>query len=225
MKEDDEGTTMGTMTEEMTALRRQRAEAPRTRATEIGERVTQDLISNGTGENAIKAGEVAPRFVLPNHNGEPVALEGLLTHGPVVISFYRGEWCPFCNLELRGLQRSYQRMQELGASLVAISPQLPDGSLTVQERHSLEFPVLSDVGNRVAKKFGIVFRVPDDLLGIFEERGLNLSSVNGKEGAYELPIPATFVVRRDGTVQAAFVNADHTQRTDPDEIVRILESM
>lgn len=214
---------MGTMTEEMAALRQQRAEAPRNEATEIGERTISDLIANGTGQNAIKAGQLAPHFVLPDHKGASVDLNELLARGPVVISFYRGEWCPFCNLELRGLQRNYPRMKELGASLVAISPQLPDGSLTVQERHSLEYPVLSDLGNFVAKKYGIVFRVPDDQLGVFEGRGLHLSSVNGENGANELPIPATFVLRQDGIVQAAFVNADHTQRVDPDEIVRILE--
>jgi peroxiredoxin len=225
LKRRDGGRNMGIMTEEIEALRQQRAEAPRTRATVVGARAIQDLISNGTGEDAVKPGEAAPHFVLPNHNGVPVSLNELLTRGPVVISFYRGEWCPFCNLELRALQHNYSRIQELGASLVAISPQLPDGSLTVQERHLLEFPVLSDVGNRVAKSFGIVFWVPDDLLDVFEERGLHLSKVNGKDGAHELPIPATFVLRSDGTVHTAFVNADHTQRTDPDEIVRILESM
>jgi peroxiredoxin len=216
---------MGTMTEEIAELRKQRADAPRTRASEIGERTIRDLIASGTGSQAAKPGEVAPRFVLPNHNGALVALDDLLKKGPVVLSFYRGEWCPFCNLELKALQRNYERMQKLGASLVAISPQMPDGSLTVQERHSLEFPVLSDVGNRVAREYGIVFQLPEDLLEVFEERGLHLSRVNGEEGARELPIPATFVLRKDGTVRAAFVNADHTQRTDPDEIVKILESM
>ena len=168
-------------------------------------------------------GGYAPEFVLPNQNGRQVRMTDLLKEGLTVLNFYRGAWCPFCNIELRGLQRSYSRIRELGADLVAISPQLPDNSMTFAERHTLEFPVLSDVGNVVARSYGLIFRVSDEQLAVFEERGVDLAKVNGQDGAYELPVPAAFIVDSKGVIHTASVRVDHTDRTDPDEIVAILE--
>lgn len=110
-----------------------------------------------------------------------------------MVSFYRGAWCRFCNIELRGLQQAYTHIQELHASLIAISPQLPDNSLSVKEKHSLKFPVLSDVGNSVAEAYGIVIRIPDELQEVYRERGVDLAHINGDEARTNLPIPATFI--------------------------------
>lgn len=184
-----------------------------------------DLVSQQISARARKIGDVAPDFSLPDARGHQVTLSQLRSAGPVILSFYRGAWCPFCNLELRGLQRALPEFQTLGASLVATSPQLPDSSLTRQEKHSLEFPVLSDVGNKVAKQYGIVFRVPDELLDVFQRRGVDLGSFNGQEGKNELPLPATFIVDSEGKVCAAFVQEDHTVRLDPEEITTTLREL
>lgn len=215
---------MGQTTDEMKALRAERGAAAPTLASEIGLRSIQDLKARGVGSDALAAGNSAPDFALPDQNGRQVRMTDLLAKGPVVLNFYRGAWCPFCNIELRGLQRSYPRLQELGASLVAISPQLPDASLTLAERHGLGFPVLSDVGNAVARRYGLVFRLSDELLGVFKDRGTDLAEVNGDDGSFELPVPATFVLDRRGIVRKAWVHVDHTHRTDPDDVVAILES-
>lgn len=216
---------MGQMTAELEALRAERAAAPATASSEISERAIRDLIAEGAGQRALKPGQKAPLFSLPNCDGRLIRLEDLLSKGPVVVSFYRGAWCPFCNIELRGLQQAYTRIRELHASLIAISPQLPDNSLSVKEKHSLEFPVLSDVGNSVAEAYGIVIRIPDELQEVYRERGADLAHINGDEGRTNLPIPATFIITPDEIIHSAFVNADHTQRTDPDDVIRILETL
>lgn len=216
---------MGQLTDEIAALRSEREAAPPTNASEVGKRAVERLKAQGMGEGAVKIGSQAPDFNLPDQNGQIMRLKGLLEDGPVVISFYRGSWCPFCNLELRGLQRSLGKIKQLGANLVAISPQLPDGSLSLVERHALEFPVLSDIGNAVARKYGIVFRLVEEHLASLKERGDDLARINGQEGAGELPIPATFVVNKSGIVRAAFVDADHTYRVDPDDVIAALESI
>ena len=123
-----------------------------------------DLVASGLSASALREGDVAPDFALPDTHGHVLALKTLLDRGPVVISFYRGGWCPFCNIELRGLQRVLPEIVQVGASLVAISPQLPDNSLSTEEKNRLTFPVLSDVGNIVAKRFGIVFTLPTALV-------------------------------------------------------------
>src|SRR3954466_7020803 len=152
-----------------------------------------DLVASGLSASALREGDVVPDFALPDTHGHVLALKTLIDRGPVVISFYRGGWCPFCNLELRGLQRVLPEIMQLGASLVAISPQLPDNSLSPEEKNKLTFPVLSDVGNIVAKLFGIVFTLPTALVHANDVVGLDLAAINGEAGAAQLPMPATFV--------------------------------
>jgi len=160
-----------------------------------------------------------PDFALPDTHGHVLALKTLLDRGPVVISFYRGGWCPFCNLELRGLQRVLPQIVQLGASLVAISPQLPDNSLSTEEKNQLTFPVLSDVGNIVAKCFGIVFTLPTALVDANKEMGRDLAEINGEAGAAQLPMPATFVLDKSGVIRLAVVEEDWSKRLDPDIVV------
>ncbi|HKD09401.1 MAG TPA: peroxiredoxin-like family protein [Bryobacteraceae bacterium] len=181
-----------------------------------------DLVASGLSASALREGDVAPDFALPDTHGHVLALKTLLDRGPVVVSFYRGGWCPFCNLELRGLQRVLPEIAQLGASLVAISPQLPDNSLSTEEKNQLTFPVLSDVGNMVAKRFGIVFTLPTALVHANKAIGRDLVEINGGAGAGQLPMPATFVLDKSGRIRLAFVEEDWSKRLDPDIVVDTL---
>ncbi|HVV45365.1 MAG TPA: peroxiredoxin-like family protein [Bryobacteraceae bacterium] len=184
-----------------------------------------DLIASGIRASALKEGDTAPDFALQDAHGHMVALRTLLDRGPVVISFYRGSWCPFCNLELRGLQRVLPQMEEMGASLAAISPQLPDHSLSTEEKNQMTFPVLSDAGNVVAKRFGIVFTLPAALVRANEAIGRDLAEINGEAGAAQLPMPATFVLNKSGVIRLAFVEEDWSKRLDPEIILDTLRGL
>ena len=184
-----------------------------------------DLVANGLSASALREGDVAPEFSLPDARGHVVVLKTLLDRGPVVISFYRGGWCPFCNLELRGLQRVLPEIVQMGASLVAISPQLPDNSLSTQEKNQLTFPVLSDVGNIAAKRFGIAFTLPTALVEVNRATGRELVEINGEAGAAQLPMPATFVLDKSGVIRLAFVEEDWSKRLDPDIVVDTLRGL
>ena len=184
-----------------------------------------DLVAHGLSALALREGDVAPDVSLPDAHGHMVALKTLLDRGPVVISFYRGGWCPFCNLELRGLQRVLPEIVQMGASLVAISPQLPDNSLSTQEKNQLTFPVLSDVGNIEAKRFGIVFTLPTALIDANRAIGRELVEINGETGAAQLPMPATFVLDKSGVIRLAFVEEDWSKRLDPDIVLDTLRGL
>jgi len=152
------------------------------------------LAASGLASRALKAGDSAPDFILPDAHGRPVRLYSLLREGYVVVVFYRGGWCPYCNLHLRGFQQRLSQLRDLGAQIVAISPQLPDNSLSTQQKNELAFPVLSDVGNKVARKFGIVFKLSDNLLELYRSFGHALEDANGESGKRELPVPGTFLI-------------------------------
>jgi peroxiredoxin len=184
-----------------------------------------DLIASGLSASALREGDAAPDFALPDAHGQVIALRTLLGRGPVVISFYRGGWCPYCNLELRGLQRVLPEIVRAGASLVAISPQLPDHSLSTEEKNQLTFPVLSDAGNIVAKRFGIVFTLPAALVHAYKAIGRDLVEMNGEAGAAELPMPATFVLDKSGAIRLAFVAEDWSKRLAPDIVVDTLRGL
>jgi peroxiredoxin len=186
---------------------------------------TTRLAVSDLADRALEAGETAPDFILPDVHGEPVRLRALLDKGPVVIVFYRGGWCPYCNLHLRGFQRRLQEFRELGATVVAISPQLPDNSLSTREKDELTFPVLSDVGNKVARQFGIVFELSDGLLELYRQFGHALEDSNGADGSRELPVPATFLLDGKGVIRLAHVDVDYTSRLDPDDVVETLKTL
>ncbi|MEM1169994.1 MAG: peroxiredoxin-like family protein [Cyanobacteria bacterium P01_H01_bin.35] len=183
-----------------------------------------DLADSGIIDNSLKVGAKVPNFSLPNATGKTVELNSLLTESLVVISFYRGGWCPYCNMELRGLQNYLPQITELGAKLIAISPETPDNSLSTTEKNELSFEVLSDVGNQVAKEFGLVFQLPEELRPIYQSFGIDLPAYNGDE-SFELPIPGTYVVATDGTVIHGFVDPDYTKRLDPKEIINMLKNI
>jgi len=173
------------------------------------------LNSSSVVGSALKRGARMPDFSLPDASGQLVDSTALRAKGPIVVSFYRGEWCPYCNLELKALQAKLPDIRHLGATLVAISPQLPDRSLSTREKLALEFPVLSDVGNRVARQFGLVFTLDPALKPIYENAfGIDVPAFNG-DASYELPLAATYVVNRDGIVIDAYVDADYRKRLEP----------
>lgn len=182
------------------------------------------LSASGIAARALGAGDRAPDFALPDARGESIRLSTLLARGPVVLSFYRGGWCPYCNLELRALQRSLKEFQGLGASLVAVSPQTPDASLSTAEKNALAYPVLSDVGGTVAKAFGIAFDLTEELRPVYARFGHALPEVNGDE-SWVLPIPATYVIDRDGTIVLAYVDTDYRNRLEPSDIVATLTTL
>ncbi len=177
------------------------------------------------GDNAIKVGEKAPNFELPNPEGKLISLHKLLNHGPLVITFYRGDWCPYCNLQLRALQQRLSDIHALGATLIAISPQVPDGSMTTSEISQMEFIVLSDQDAKVASQYGVAWEVPEFLLEHMRvDRHLNLEKINNGN-ANILPIPATFVLGSDGIIKWSYVNVDYRSRSEPDEVIAALKNL
>ena len=157
---------------------------------------TRRLVDSGIAEKSLKVGEKAPDFNLPNPNGESVNLHTLLEKGPVVLNFYRGGWCPYCNLELNAYQKHLPEIESLGASLVAISPQTPDSSLSTAEKNDLKFDVLSDEGNKTANEFGLVFELAPELHELYLKFGINIPESNGND-SWEIPLPGTYVIDKD----------------------------
>ncbi len=175
-------------------------------------------------ERALGTGDIAVDFTLPNARGESVSSEVLRGDGPVVLSFYRGGWCPYCSMELKALQGVNAEIQALGASLVAISPQLPDESLTTAEKNELEFEVLSDVDSEVADKYGLTFSLAEDLRPIYKNWGADVATVNDDPDC-KLPLPATYVIDQDGKIVHSFTDEDYTERLEPDEILESLRTL
>lgn len=184
----------------------------------------EHLVTSGAAELALKEGEQAPDFTLPDALGQPVTLSQLLTQGPVIIIFYRGQWCPYCNLELRAYQKALTQAQELGAALVAISPQTPDHSLSTMEKQGLAFAVLSDVGNQVARQFGLVFTLDEAARALYAQIGADLPAYNGDD-TWELPMTGTFLVDQAGTVRLASVDPNFTHRLDPSVVIARLKEL
>ncbi|MBC7867733.1 MAG: AhpC/TSA family protein [Gloeobacteraceae cyanobacterium ES-bin-316] len=183
----------------------------------------EELRQSSITNNSLKVGDLAPDFILGNAIGKNISLSALLKNGPVVLTWYRGGWCPYCNIELRHLQKSLPQFQQYNAQLVALSPELPDKSLTTVEKNQLEFEVLTDYNNDVARKFGIVFKINEDLVEIYN--GFHpLDTYNGVD-TNELPIPATYIISPDFTIRYAYVEPDYRKRADPQEILKALSKL
>jgi peroxiredoxin len=187
-------------------------------------RADMELAVSGIAQRVLKAGDHAPDFRLPDARGRYVRLKDVLAKGPVVVSFYRGGWCPYCNLELRALQKVLPEITRLRATLVAISSETPDESLSTAEKNALAFSVLSDGGSATAKSFGIVYDLAKELRSIYTRSGHALPDKNSDD-SWLLPIPATYVIDRDGTITLAFVDVDYRNRLEPTEILRALQSL
>ncbi|MBO0873396.1 MAG: AhpC/TSA family protein [Pseudonocardia sp.] len=191
---------------------------------EIMKRAAHELAESGMADDALGVGARAPGFTLPSATGREVTLDALLAEGPVVLTFYRGAWCPYCNLALHALQEHVESITERGARLVAVSPQVPDESLSLTEKHGLAFDVLSDIGSDVAKQYGIAFDLSDELGALYDTLGFDLRRVNAGH-ARTLPLPATYVIDRDGTVRWAFVETDYALRAEPSDILAALDAL
>ena len=181
-------------------------------------------LRDGLAKRAFKVGDRAPSIVLGNAKGETVDVGTLLKKGPVIVTFYRGGWCPYCNLQLRAFQRTLPAIEAAGASLVAISPERPDNSLSTAEKHGLAFEVLSDVGQKVGRAFRLVYDFSDELKSAYNGFGLDIPAKNGVVDEWALPISATYVIDRDGIIIYAYVDADYRDRADPDDVLKVLES-
>ncbi|MEO0434124.1 MAG: peroxiredoxin-like family protein [Cyanobacteria bacterium J06656_5] len=185
---------------------------------------TEALEATGIANQALTVNDKAPDFELPDATGKSVRLSELLKQGPVVINFYRGEWCPYCNLELRAFQNLLSEFKQANATLVAVSPELPDHSLSVTEKHSLEFAVLSDVGNKVSRQYGLVFTLDASLQPLYKGFGIDIPTSNGDD-SYELPLPATYVIDQSGRIRYGFAEADYTQRAEPQDALAVVNEL
>ncbi|MGH8916465.1 MAG: peroxiredoxin-like family protein [Acidimicrobiia bacterium] len=184
------------------------------------ERAAAALEASGIADLVLGEGDVAPDFELPDATGEAVRLSDVLSRGPVVLSFYRGQWCPFCSLELRGLQRALKEIEAAGATLVAVTPNRPDVTGITVEEMKLEFPVLSDHDNVVAKRFNLVYEMTPENTEVYREIGRDIGELNGT-GKWELPIPATYVIDQDRMIRYAFADLNHRRRAEPSEVAAV----
>jgi len=170
----------------------------------------------------LKVGDRAPAFVLPDAKGDVIDFGVLLKKGPVIVTFYRGGWCPYCNLELKAFQDVLPQIKAAGACMVAISPEKPDDTLSTAEKNALAFEVLSDVGQKVGRAFGLVYEFTDELRGAYQGFDRDIPALNGTPGEWALPVPATYIVDRDGTIIYACANVDYRDRADPRDVVAVL---
>ena len=182
-----------------------------------------DLKATCIVDNAPLVGSRIPLPTLKDFDGNDVDLAKLALNGPLVISFYRGGWCPYCNVELRALSAAVGQINAAGATVVAITPELAGNARETSGKNTLGLPVLVDEGNRYARELGIAFSLPEDLMPLYRDIGIDLTQWNGDEN-HELPLPATYIVEADGTVVWAFVDADFTVRAEPSEIVAALSA-
>jgi peroxiredoxin len=179
---------------------------------------------SGVLEAALGVGDYAPDFMLQNASGKPVSLADLLKRGPLIISFYRGTWCPYCNLELKAYQRILKEIRSAGGDFIAISPQTPDNSLSTAQRNALEFEVLSDIGNKIAVEFGIAYATPEIVKRIAASFGADIKGING--GADDrLPISAIYVVNRDRRIMVAEVEPDFRIRLEPEVALAMIRDL
>ena len=187
-------------------------------------RATAELIASGAARRALKVGDKAPAFTLKDPEGNEVSSTALLAQGPLVVSFYRGVWCPYCNMELQALQAAFPEFVNAGASLVAISPQTAPNSRKSVRQNGLAFPILSDPNNGVAAGFGLRFALPDYLVELYQNLKNDLPNFNG-DPSWTLPMPARYVIAPDGTILYAEVNPDYTRRPDPEDMLPALDRL
>ena len=180
---------------------------------------TKKLEDASISKNALKVGDIAKEIKLPNAIGNEVSLfETLENNDYAVVSFYRGTWCAYCNLELKALQDKNEELNSLGAKLIAVSPQSPDASLTTKEKNELKFEVLSDNNNVISKEYGLIFSLAEELRPIYLSFNIDIPSMN-EEDSYELPMPATYLINKNKEILFSFISEDYTKRCEPQDII------
>jgi peroxiredoxin len=187
-------------------------------------RATAELIASGQAERAKKAGDTAPAFTLNDPEGHPVSAAALLAEGPLAVTFYRGVWCPYCNMELQAIQSALPEIRARGANVVAISPQTQANSRKSVRQNKLGFPILSDVDGKVAQAFGLRFELPGYLIDLYKSLKNDLPAFNG-DPSWTLPMPARYVIGTDNVIAYSEVNPDYTKRPDPSELLPVLETL
>jgi peroxiredoxin len=185
-------------------------------------RATAELIESGAAQRARKAGDVAPDFSLKDPEGNIVNSAHLLKRGPLVLSFYRGVWCPYCNMELQALEAAKPEFDKYGASLVAISPQTAPNSRKSVRQNKLSFPILSDVKGKVGAAFGLRFNLPNYLVELYKQLKNDLPTFND-DPSWTLPMPARYVIGQDGLILYSEVNPDYTRRPEPEDMIPVLQ--
>jgi len=186
----------------------------------VGERAVEELFATGIEERILPVGALAPEFTLKDSSGKLVRSADLLALGPLVIKFFRGRWCPYCSTELEAWRDLYERLRESGLLMIAISPQTPRQSDFMIAQHSLPFPILADADNAVAQQFGLVYAVPEYYRDYYLSILVNIPFING-EKSWRLPLPATYVIARDGRILFAEAHADFRVRPEPEEALAI----
>jgi len=182
-----------------------------------------DQLRSGTiARTMLKVGDRAPAIVLENAKGATVDVGTLLAKGPVIVTFYRGGWCPYCNLELKAYQEILLQIVAAGASLVAISPEKPDDTVSTAAKNALTFEVLSDVGQKVGRAFGLVYQFTEELKSAYRGFNLDIPARNGMPDEWALPVSATYVIDRDGSIIYAYTNVDYRDRADPRDVLKVL---
>lgn len=210
--------------EKMDAYKKGMLEKAPKEALEIMHRATEAVKNSGMLENTVKVGEKAPAFRLENTSGGVISLDSLLSKGPLVLGFYRGKWWPYCNLELDALGKAANEFSALGASLVMISPQAVKFNRAMQEEKNLSFEILSDPGNKTAESYGIKYQMPDDLINVYSQFGLNIPEHNGDD-SWTLPLPARLIIGQDGIIRDAEIGGDYTVRPEPEDTLEKLKTL
>ena len=188
------------------------------------DRLVQGLTDAGAADCALRVDDRMPDFLLPNAEGQLVSSAQLLANGPAVLSFYRGIWCPYCSEELNALADAAQRLKAAGATVAAITPEIGGTALRTKRERKLQFEILCDVDNGVAMAFGLMFRIPEDIQASYLKFNVNMPKIYGNDG-WMIPIPATYVVGRDGVIAYAYVNPDYRERCDPESLVEIVRKL
>ena len=181
----------------------------------------QKLRDEQLAEKALKVGDTMPDFSLNDPHGKSVNLKALLKKGQVIVAFYRGSWCPYCNAQLSTYQKHLEDFKKKGASLIAITPEKPDLTVLTEEQKKLEFPILTDTNNQLATKFGLVWGVEEKLKKIYQGAGLDLEKNQGNP-EWKLPVPATYIVGRNGKIKYAFLDVDFSRRAEPRDLLKAL---
>ncbi|MBF7091285.1 AhpC/TSA family protein [Flavobacterium sp. ALJ2] len=188
---------------------------------EVFEKSINDLKMQNIDKKSIKIGDIVTPFSLLNTKNQLIHSKDILKKGKTILAFYRGSWCPYCNLELRELQNNITKITDKKATLLAISPQSSDHSMALTEKHELTFEVLTDKNNKLAKQLGISFKLQEFALPIYQAIGINLEEFNQND-ENTLPIPAVFVIDTDGSVIYKFIDTDYRNRLDIDELIQSL---
>lgn len=186
-------------------------------------RAIAELKQKGLAANILPVGPKIPEFQLSDHDGDSVSSSDLLAKRRLVLCFIRGRWCPFCVAQMEAMNLILPEIEQTGATLAAVSPQTVKQSFFMRDQHKLRFPLLSDAGNKVARQFGLTYRIPEEQETVYRRAFVNLPFVNGDD-SWELPMPSTYIIERDGTVLFASANEDYTERPEPEDVLRVLNT-